>query len=197
MAKPESLRSQQRSFTRTRFLDAALEVFKEVGFHEATIDMITTRAGANRSTFYLHFKDKTSLALAAWQRISPSGQEAFALINEMEEPTFKSMRAWVDYMADTWVEHSELYSAIMQAQMTDSAITTRNYEIIREDMSPYINRFKGKRKTEAKRRVELFCMQFEMYFFTTICQYKEKPASDDLDLLAELSLYTLFQKTRA
>ncbi len=196
VAKTESLRSQQRSFTRTRFLDAALEVFKEVGFHDATIDMITKRAGANRSTFYLYFKDKSSLAQAAWLRISPSGVETFSLINEMVDPTFKDMRAWVEYMASTWEKHHELYSAIMQAQMSDPAITRINYDIIIEDLSPYLNRFRGKKKAEAKQRVVLFAMQFEMYFYTTICEYKEKPPADDLDLLAELSLYTLFSKTR-
>ena len=157
--------------------------------------MITKRAGANRSTFYLHFKDKASLAQAAWLRITPAGTETFSLINEMKEPTFKDMRAWVEYIAATWEEHHELYGAIMQAQMSDPAITRKNYEIIIDSLSPYLSRFRGKKKAEAKQRIVFFAMQFELYFYTTICEYKEMPPAEALDLLAELSLYTLFKKT--
>ena len=153
MAERQSLRSQQRSFTRARFIDAALEVFEEFNFHETTIDMITDRAGANRSTFYLHFKDKTDLVLAAHERISPSGQEMFAPINRMVDPNFKEFRQWVEYMAKTWEENHSVYAAIMQAQLTEPSISKKNYEIVCEVLSPYLSRFKGKKKKEATRRL--------------------------------------------
>ena len=197
MAKQQSLRSQQRSFTRARFIDAALEVFEEVGFHDATIDMITKRAGANRSTFYLHFKDKTELMLAADERISPSGAETFAMLNEVKEPTFKQFREWIEFMAKSWEEQHKIYEAIMQAQLTNPAVAKNNYLIVSAILEPYLSRFKGKKRKEANLRLEMFCMQFEMYFYTTICECAEKPSPEALDALAELGYFALYGKTRS
>ena len=197
MAKQQSLRSQQRSFTRARFIDAALEVFEEVEFHDATIDMITKRAGANRSTFYLHFKDKTELMLAADERISPSGAETFAMLNEVKEPTYKQFREWIEFMAKSWEEQHKIYEAIMQAQLTNPAVAKNNYLIVSAILEPYLSRFKGKKRKEANLRLEMFCMQFEMYFFTTICECAEKPSPEALDALAELGYFALYGKTRS
>lgn len=197
MAKQQSLRSQQRNFTRARFIDAALEIFEEVGFHEATIDMITKRAGANRSTFYLHFKDKTELMLAADERISPSGHETFAMLNEVEEPTYKQFRAWIDELVATWEKHYKIYEAIMQAQFTNPSVAKNNYRIVSEILEPYLSRFKGKKRTEASHKLEMFCMQFELYFYTTICECAERPSREALDALAELGYFSLYGKTKA
>jgi len=37
------------------------ELMSEVAFEKITVQLITKRAGVNRSTFYLHFKDKNDL----------------------------------------------------------------------------------------------------------------------------------------
>ena len=195
MAKQQSLRSQQRSFTRVRFIDAALEVFEEVGFHDATIDMITRRAGANRSTFYLHFKDKTDLMLAADERISPSGEETFAMLNAIENPSYQQVRDWVEYMARTWEQHNKIYEAIMQAQFVNPAVARHNYRVVNRQLEPYLSRFKGKQREQATLRLEMFCMQFYLYFYTTICECAEKPSTAALDTLAELGYYALFNQT--
>ena len=194
--KRSSLRSQQREFTRARFIDAGLETFEEVGFHDATIDMITKRAGANRSTFYLHFKDKTDLMLAANERISPERRDTMRMINEMDDPSFKVFRAWIDRMARDWEEDHKIYEAIVQAQLTEPNIAQKNYEVVCDDLTGYLSRFKGKKRDEAANRLQMFMMQFEMFFYTTICECAEKPSSLALDTLADLGLYALFYKTR-
>ena len=196
MAEQQSLRSQQRSFTRARFIDAALEIFEEVGFHDATIDMITKRAGANRSTFYLHFKDKTDLMLAADERIAPSGEETFAFLNDNADPSFKEFRAWIEELAGSWEVNHKIYEAIMQAQFTNPAVAKNNYQIVSGILSPYLNRFKGKKRTEANNKLEMFCMQFELYFYTTICECAERPSPAALDALAELGFFALYGKSR-
>ena len=194
--KRSSLRSQQREFTRARFIDAGLEIFEEVGFHDATIDMITRRAGANRSTFYLHFKDKTNLMMAANERISPERRDTMRLINDMQDPSFSEFRAWIDRLVRDWEEDHRIYEAIVQAQLTEPSISQKNFEVVCEDLTGYLSRFKGKKRKEAANRLQKFMMQFEMYFYTTICECAEKPSSLALDTLADLGLYTLFYKTK-
>jgi AcrR family transcriptional regulator len=44
--------------TRTRLIEAAEEVFAELGYHEASIVKITEAAGVGQGTFYLYFASK-------------------------------------------------------------------------------------------------------------------------------------------
>lgn len=47
--------------TRSRLIDAAGEMFAELGFHHTTVRQICQRAGANIAAVNYHFRDKTSL----------------------------------------------------------------------------------------------------------------------------------------
>ena len=50
---------------RERLEQAALELFVEVGFAEATVPQITARAGLTTRTFFRHFADKREVLFAA------------------------------------------------------------------------------------------------------------------------------------
>lgn len=51
-------RAESAAATRARLLEAAGDLFAEVGFTAATIDEIVRRAGFTRGAFYAHFDDK-------------------------------------------------------------------------------------------------------------------------------------------
>lgn len=61
-------RRPTREETRKRLLDAAYEVFSEVGFQGATIEAVCTRAGFTRGAFYSNFRGLDELLLALWER---------------------------------------------------------------------------------------------------------------------------------
>ena len=65
-AKPAE--STRRQKTRERLMDAAFEVFSEVGIHAATVEMITERADFTRGAFYSNFDTKEELFLALAER---------------------------------------------------------------------------------------------------------------------------------
>lgn len=55
--------------TRQKLLDAAVEVFAEYGFHQATVRDITRRAGVSLALVNYHFRDKAELYAAVIRRL--------------------------------------------------------------------------------------------------------------------------------
>ncbi|MGE0154265.1 MAG: TetR/AcrR family transcriptional regulator [Reyranellaceae bacterium] len=53
--------SIKAAITRAKLLDAARQVFSEVGFFQARIDQIILRANVARGTFYVYFQDKEGI----------------------------------------------------------------------------------------------------------------------------------------
>ena len=49
---------------RSQILGGAREVFRELGFERATVDLIAARAGVSKATVYNHFADKQALFVA-------------------------------------------------------------------------------------------------------------------------------------
>lgn len=57
--------SEPFSAKRRQILAGAREVFGELGFERASVDLIAARAGVSKATVYNHFDDKQALFLAA------------------------------------------------------------------------------------------------------------------------------------
>jgi AcrR family transcriptional regulator len=68
--------SQRREQTRARLLDAAHEVFSEVGMDAASVEAICERAGFTRGAFYSNFESKDELFLALVTRLSDAKLDA-------------------------------------------------------------------------------------------------------------------------
>jgi AcrR family transcriptional regulator len=56
--------SERRAQTRARLLDAARSVFAERGYHAASLDLVSERAGCTKGALYHHFGSKEGLLLA-------------------------------------------------------------------------------------------------------------------------------------
>lgn len=62
--------SRRRDATRQRLLDAAAEVFAEVGLDAASVEAVCERAGFTRGAFYSNFETKDELFLELVRRVS-------------------------------------------------------------------------------------------------------------------------------
>ena len=62
--------SRRRDLTRQRLLDAAAEVFAEVGLDAASVEAICERAGFTRGAFYSNFDSKDELFLELAGRVA-------------------------------------------------------------------------------------------------------------------------------
>jgi len=65
----------KRQRTRTRLVDAAVDVIREKGFYGTTLEDVARRAGMTRGAIYGNFKDKDELLLAVvetrWRPLVP------------------------------------------------------------------------------------------------------------------------------
>lgn len=62
MDTSEGLRARKKKQTRSRLLDAALDLFEDHGFESTTVEAITAKVGVSRRTFFRYFETKESLA---------------------------------------------------------------------------------------------------------------------------------------
>lgn len=67
-ASARSTRSAKREATRARLMDAAGQVFADVGIGAASVEMVVERAGFTRGAFYSNFETKEQLLLATIER---------------------------------------------------------------------------------------------------------------------------------
>lgn len=67
-ASEPAVESARRQRTRTRLLDAALQLFAEHGMHGTSVETIVERAGFTRGAFYSNFDSKESLMVALVER---------------------------------------------------------------------------------------------------------------------------------
>jgi AcrR family transcriptional regulator len=72
----------RRGRTRERLLDAAYDVFAELGVHVATVEQITERAGFTRGAFYSNFTTKEELFFALMER--ENGMRTATLSDQLE-----------------------------------------------------------------------------------------------------------------
>lgn len=70
--------SRGRERTRALLLDAAAEVFAEVGLDAASVEAITERAGFTRGAFYSNFESKDELLLALTEQVAAEKIEQVA-----------------------------------------------------------------------------------------------------------------------
>ncbi|MCT9820744.1 TetR/AcrR family transcriptional regulator [Microbacterium sp. W1N] len=71
--------SRRREQTRARLLDAAHEVFAEVGMDAASVETICERAGFTRGAFYSNFESKDELFIALVSQLTEAKLEEVAV----------------------------------------------------------------------------------------------------------------------
>ncbi|HET9609910.1 MAG TPA: TetR/AcrR family transcriptional regulator, partial [Acidimicrobiales bacterium] len=93
---------ERGSDTQRRILAAALDVFGEVGFAEARVELVTEKAGCSRPAFYQYFSSKDDVFWALAGRL---GHEMVALAERLGRVTpdaagLAHLTGWIgDFMA--------------------------------------------------------------------------------------------------
>ena len=124
--------SRKGERTRMRLLEAAEQVFAELGYHDASIVKITEAAGIGQGTFYLYFRAKKEifdeLVLDLNHRVRRTMAEATADAGSRLEQEVHGFRAFFRFTA----EHPALYRIIRQAEFVSPETLHRHYELLSE-----------------------------------------------------------------
>src|ERR671937_3140695 len=118
--------------TRQRLLEAAEDVFAELGYHDASIVKITEAAGVAMGTFYLYFASKRDvfdeLVRDLNRRVRHAMSEASAKGRTRIEAELLGFGAYFRFTA----EHPALYRIIRQAEFVSPEMLRYHYERLSE-----------------------------------------------------------------
>jgi AcrR family transcriptional regulator len=123
--RPLSPRGAQ---TRRKLLEAAENVFAELGYHDASIVKLTEAAGVGQGTFYLYFSSKKEifdeLVLDLNHRVRQAMTEAASEGETRAERELLGFTAFFRFTA----EHPALYRIIRQAEFVSPEMLHRHYD---------------------------------------------------------------------
>lgn len=183
------LREAQRQLTRERLVDAAVSLFGQRGFRAVTIEQIAGAAGANRATFYLHFRNKEDVANAIGDRLVPHIQAKFAALDALVDPTRDEVRAWLaSGMADQTEERRNLLAVATEANVADPDLADdylRFINLFIDGMPNYLARFSDADRPAARLRLLMQMVQMERLFYVVLVQRASMPLDPLLDAMAE------------
>lgn len=192
---PHNLREEQKLFTRDKLLTAALEVFRQNGYRAATIDQITALAGANRATFYLHFKDKLDVATGLARGISKLSAQRFLHLDSREIKSLADVRKWLLEYVDENGRDPVLGQILSEALASDPEFAREHLEHcgrIADRMTQYLGRWTGKRREVARSKLVLVEMMLGRYLTRIFSQGLAFPGKFEQDALAEAIWAVLF-----
>jgi AcrR family transcriptional regulator len=96
-------RAEGQAETRQRIVEAAIDLHGTIGPANTTVSMIAEKAGVQRHTFYAHFPDERSMAMAcsglSLERDPLPDAEVWKTIADPVERLRKGLRAMYDWYA--------------------------------------------------------------------------------------------------
>ncbi len=124
------IRQAQRELTHGRIRDAARSLFFERGFHITSIDEIASAAGIQRSTVYLHFKDKAAILDEIAEDFMP---HSIALMERLPGPvpSHSQIAAWLDSAAKL-VDRDKVPLSIIREVWVSSSPAATNLDPLKE-----------------------------------------------------------------
>jgi TetR/AcrR family transcriptional regulator, transcriptional repressor for nem operon len=148
--------AQAQHDSKTKLLNAALNVFRAKGYAATTVDDICQTAGVTKGSFFHHFKSKDDLALttaAHWGTMT-EGLFAAAPYHNFKDP-LERLLGYVDFRAEilqgdvpdytcllgtlvqeTYGTHPEIRAACDRGMSTHIAIITRDVEAAKKLYAP-------------------------------------------------------------
>lgn len=192
-----SLREEQKRFTRLRLIEAAKDVFARTGYANATIEDITSAAGASRATFYLHFKGKAEIVNELFLDVLlPESNDIYEHLHDLGEPAWEDVRAFVESTYAYWDRHAVILEILQQAHSVDPEGITETWSFALQDtaakLGNYMETALGVDGEAARLRAIMLIGLLDRFWFFTRLPGVEVSRDLALDQLADM-WWTAFQ----
>lgn len=131
---------EKRSETAVRILDAAMNVFAEVGFGSTRVDEIAKRAGVNKATIYYHIGNKETLYAEVIHDVIANIADMISLgIKEAQSPEEK-LRTYIRNIARS-TDQNPLIPPIMMREVASGG---QNFpDVVAQDIGRIIGILTG------------------------------------------------------
>lgn len=118
--------------TRQKLLDAAEQVFAELGYHDASIVKLTEAAGVGQGTFYLYFSSKKEIFDELVRHLNRRVRHAMKEASSQGATRLKAeLLGFGAYFRFT-TEHPGLYGIIRQAEFVSPEMLRYHYDTLSE-----------------------------------------------------------------
>ncbi len=118
--------------TRKAILDAAEEVFAELGYADASITRITERAGVGQGTFYLYFGSKLEVFEELVEDLNRRVRHAMTEASVGAATRLEGERAGFRAFFAFTAEHPALYRVVREAELVSPRVLKLHYTRIVE-----------------------------------------------------------------
>jgi AcrR family transcriptional regulator len=123
-------RTERGARTRTRLLEAAEQVFTDLGYHEASIVKIAEAAGVAHGTFYLYFSGKQGIFDEVVEDLNRRVRHAMGEAASRGQTRAEAERLGFEAFFSFTAEHPGLYRVIRQAEFVSPPALRLHYERI-------------------------------------------------------------------
>jgi AcrR family transcriptional regulator len=118
--------------TRRRLLEAAEQVFADLGYHDASIVKITEAAGVSQGTFYLYFVGKQEIFDVLVEDLNTRLRHAMSEASAKGGTRMEMERLGFEAFFRFTAEHPALYRVIRQAEFVSPRMLRLHYERLAE-----------------------------------------------------------------
>jgi TetR/AcrR family transcriptional repressor of nem operon len=108
-----------RPSVRPQLVESALEQFHARGFHNCSVDDITTAAGVPKGSFYNHFASKDALAIEALRQYA--SRSVWRSADDADLPPLLRLRRRFEFMRDTMAERGYTRGCLLANMGTELA----------------------------------------------------------------------------
>lgn len=114
--------------TRRRLLEAAEQVFADLGYHDASIVKITEAAGVSQGTFYLYFSGKQEIFDVLVEDLNTRIRHAMSEASAKGASRIEAERLGFEAFFRFTAEHPALYRVIRQAEFVSPRMLRLHYD---------------------------------------------------------------------
>jgi TetR/AcrR family fatty acid metabolism transcriptional regulator len=124
IARSEDDKARKRS----RILDAAFEILKSSGYHEATMKRIAAEAEVSYGTLYWHFKSKEEIFFAVLERELMAYDDEYEKLLQADMPALDKLRLLLFFSVGTLDRSSDYVKLMYSALVGSGERFERNFE---------------------------------------------------------------------